>query len=242
MNRTRIRASSNDSSQAARTDRDRRPVGESAAAESFRRLLSAAARLSRHTGESARTRSARPAQRGEPRADRRAGRHRRRVPRTERGAADRDRSSRDRRESAVAAVRRHPRSRRRASARRRARRRDGPVPQDRTRALSRPHALARLQHRRDQRAPQTGLPDARSYSGVAPRPHSANATPSPTRCGGAAPTNCTFSIGSTTSELGAVARTHDAVPAPEENRWRARTGGGRLRCASSSPRRRVCRF
>ncbi len=64
------------------------------------------------------------------------------------------RRARDRRKSAVAAIRRDSRSGRRASARRRARRRHGSLPENRTRALSRPHALARLQHRRHQRAAQ----------------------------------------------------------------------------------------
>ncbi len=102
-----------------------------------------------------------PARAGDPRREElrlagghpRARRHRQRLPRARRAARDRPRGRRHRRPEPLVPVRR---DQRRGLPDRRGRRHDRgrrPLPQDRARALRRPDALARLQHRADHRGP-----------------------------------------------------------------------------------------
>ena len=97
-------------------------------------------------GQPARDGVARGEELREPPRPPRADRHRRRLPRARCAARDRRRGRRDRRRHALVSVRRDQRGGR---PHRRSGRRDGgdgPLRQGRARALSRPHALARLQH------------------------------------------------------------------------------------------------
>ncbi len=123
----------------------------------------------------------------------------------------------------------------------RARRSDGSLPQDRTRPLPRPHALARLRHRRDQRAPQTGSPDARSRvrawrrARILERHAITDVAVATLR-----QTSCTFSTGSTTTNWRGCANSPRC--SCTRRRSLARTNWwSTTPCASPLPRKRACR-